>query len=182
MFITFYLKGTHMITIQELAAFCALLTRAGEQSVWSVGCDVERIESTFNARHLLHLEIGGLDYTPELIQLYIATVPYIRNNVIPPDAVLANHGFYGAYMGWFWRKVTEIGETTFFSLPVGHFKKELIAQLDEPNVTDGWKICFIEGALHEMYQQCLRGRVDVAKVLKMDPITKPVWPFLRSFK
>lgn len=171
-----------MITIQQLAAFSTLLLRGGDETIWAAGCDIDRIQEVFKSRRLLYLELGGLDYTPELIQLYIDITPYIRNNQIPPDAVLANHGFYGVYMGWFWKKISELGEEGYFTQPPGIFKLEAIHLLHYPGVNDGWVISFLEGGMHEMYSQSLRSAATRAKVLDLTPTKRHVWPFLQRFK
>lgn len=170
-----------ILTIQQLAAFCMLLVHGPGKEAFAAK-DPAEIREVFRDRHLLHLEIGGLDFTPDLVDLQAVAQPYVKAGTIPPYERLSTYGFLGEYMHWFWSKVTEIGETEYFSNPPGEYVADFIKGISRDAVNEGWLIGFIDGQLNKLYHHQLRHRKEVAKVLRVTPNNSPVFPYLQHFK
>lgn len=169
-----------MITIQQLAAFCMLLTQGPGTEVFGKRDD-EHIRNEFKAMRSLQLEVAGLDYTPELIELQVCVQPYVKKNTIPPVERLNAFGFFGEYMHWFWSMIAEIGEDEYFARPVGAVAIEFAKTCHRDDALAGWLIYFIDGQMHYAYRNALRQRESVAKILNSEPKQGNVFPYLKHF-
>jgi len=177
-----------MNSIQSLAAFVMLLVNGPPNGTWpkseSENSDV--IRQTFKTNHLLYLEIGGQDWTRELINLYVASVQHIIAGKVPPLDVMRNFGFAGEYAHWFWTKISEIGEDAYFANPPGFFKEEftpnIVRTMEGSEITEGWMLVFVEGAMHEMYHTQLKQRAVIDNTMKRESVKRPVFQFLKHFK
>lgn len=170
-----------IFTTQQLAAYCMLLVQGPGKEVFAAK-DPGEIRAAFHERHLLHLEIGGLDFTPELINLQALIQPYVREGVIPPYERMSTFGFLGEYMHWFWTTITKLGEADYFSQSPGTHPLEFLKGISRDAVNEGWLVGFIDGQLNKLYHNNLRRREAVAKVLNIIPNTSPVFPYLQHFK
>lgn len=170
------------VTIQQLAAFVVLLTQGAPREVLAA-CDNEGlIRTAFNENRLLYLEVGGLDFTPALVDLYIASYNAVNSGNVPGWDVLSAHGFFGVYAYWFWSKIAKSGEEGFFKEDTVIANKELAEFLNRDDVLGGWMISFITGALRESYRNNLSSRREVEMRMAREPSTKPIYPLLARFK
>lgn len=168
------------ITVQQLAAYAALLVAGPGTSIWKWNTEQE-IRAAFDDCRRLSLEVGGIDFNKNLIDFQIDVQLALKNDKPVTKDALSRHGFYGNYAFWFWSKIHDIGETTFFNQPPGFYKIDFIRGIGRDDVIQGWLTTFTEAVVHNLYHTDMRSRAEVSKILKKPISTGPVFPYLLHF-
>jgi hypothetical protein len=167
-----------MRTIQQVAAFVTMLLQGPPKEIMNAGDDPGKIRQAFSLQRPFYVEVGGLDFTPDLVNFWCDSLVYLDAGRVPPPEILASHGFPGLFAHWFWTTIQSMGEDDYVATPPHHYTEDVVKHIGTYNVDEGWLIAFILPHIHYQYGKMMHSRAQIAKTLKTDPVNRPVFPFL----
>lgn len=172
--------NSNPIIIQQLAAYAALLVSGPGTSVWKWDTE-DKIRAAFDDCHQLAFEVGGIDFSDDLVNFQVDVQLALKNNRPVTKDTLLQYGFYGQYAFWFWSKIHEVGESVFFNQPIGHYKIDFIRGIGRDDVVLGWLVIFTESVIYNLYHTEMRSRGEISRMLKKPMSERPVFPYLAHF-